>query len=182
VWSGYGVGHGEFLARFLAPPEFDLGLIAGGRCLRLAACGATEQGRHFISKTRPVCASVSGAAGRLARGLVDTEQSRRLAIHAQAYALRDMVRRGQGGKVRAMILLNSAHRIRHHGYCPVCRPAECRQGSARTEAPVIRVCCRRAALIVARPFLLRAQGRVEVLPKALPLPAAFRWAQPRPRR
>lgn len=38
------------------------------------------------------------------------------------------------------------------------------------------------ALIVARPFLLRAQGRVEVLPKALPLPAAFSWAQPRPRR
>ena len=38
------------------------------------------------------------------------------------------------------------------------------------------------ALIVARPFLLRAQGRVEVLPKALPLPAAFSWTQPRPRR
>jgi len=52
------VGHGEFLARFLAPPEFDLGLIAGCRCLRLAAYDATEQGRHFISKTRPVCASV----------------------------------------------------------------------------------------------------------------------------
>ena len=38
------------------------------------------------------------------------------------------------------------------------------------------------ALIVARPFLLRAQGRVEVLPKALPLPAASSWTQPRPRR
>lgn len=38
------------------------------------------------------------------------------------------------------------------------------------------------ALIVARPFLLRAQGCVEVLPKALPLPAAFSWTQPRPRR
>ena len=38
------------------------------------------------------------------------------------------------------------------------------------------------ALIVARPFLLRAQGRTEVLPKALPLPAAFSWTQPRPRR
>ncbi|HRL95296.1 MAG TPA: molybdopterin molybdotransferase MoeA [Pseudomonas sp.] len=38
------------------------------------------------------------------------------------------------------------------------------------------------ALIVARPFLLRAQGRVEVLPKALPLPAVFSWTQPRPRR
>ena len=38
------------------------------------------------------------------------------------------------------------------------------------------------ALIVARPFLLRAQGRVEVLPKALPLPAAFSWTQPRSRR
>ena len=38
------------------------------------------------------------------------------------------------------------------------------------------------ALIVARPFLLRAQGRVEVLPKALPLPVAFSWTQPRLRR
>ena len=38
------------------------------------------------------------------------------------------------------------------------------------------------ALIVARPFLLRAQGRVEGLPKALPLPAASSWTLPRPRR
>ena len=38
------------------------------------------------------------------------------------------------------------------------------------------------ALIVARPFLLRAQGRVAVMPKALPLPAAFSWDKPRPRR
>ena len=92
------MGHGEFLARFLAPPEFDLGLIAGCRCLRLAACGATEQGRHFISKTRPVCASVPGAAGRLAMGLVHGEQGRRLkscgAVQGLDYALRDMVRRG----------------------------------------------------------------------------------------
>lgn len=72
------MGHGEFLARFLVPPEFDLGLIAGCRCLRLAAYGTTEQGRHFISKTRPVCASVPGAAGRLATGLGHGEQGRRL--------------------------------------------------------------------------------------------------------
>jgi len=38
------------------------------------------------------------------------------------------------------------------------------------------------ALIVARPFLLRAQGRVGVQPKALALPAAFNWTQPRSRR
>ncbi|MBU3055270.1 gephyrin-like molybdotransferase Glp [Pseudomonas indica] len=38
------------------------------------------------------------------------------------------------------------------------------------------------ALVVARPFLLRAQGQRNVLPKAMPLPAGFDWPEPRPRR
>ena len=38
------------------------------------------------------------------------------------------------------------------------------------------------ALVVARPFLLRAQGRREVLPKALPVAAGFAWRRANPRR
>ncbi|MFC5695511.1 gephyrin-like molybdotransferase Glp [Pseudomonas sp. GCM10022186] len=38
------------------------------------------------------------------------------------------------------------------------------------------------ALVVARPFLLRAQGRAEVLARPLRLPAAFEWAPGNPRR
>jgi molybdopterin molybdotransferase len=38
------------------------------------------------------------------------------------------------------------------------------------------------ALVVARPFLLRAQGRRDVLPKALPVAAGFSWPKANPRR
>lgn len=38
------------------------------------------------------------------------------------------------------------------------------------------------ALVVARPFLLRAQGRRDVLPKALPVAAGFSWLKANPRR
>ncbi|MCY1394853.1 Molybdopterin molybdenumtransferase [compost metagenome] len=38
------------------------------------------------------------------------------------------------------------------------------------------------ALVVARPFLLRAQGQVEVDPPLLKLPAAFDWSKPNKRR
>jgi molybdopterin molybdotransferase len=38
------------------------------------------------------------------------------------------------------------------------------------------------ALIVARPFLLRAQGRTAVMPQALQLSAGFSWPKARPRR
>lgn len=37
-------------------------------------------------------------------------------------------------------------------------------------------------LVVARPFLLRAQGVATVLPASLPLPAGFDWPKARPRR
>ncbi|MCY1342763.1 hypothetical protein D9M69_287630 [compost metagenome] len=36
--------------------------------------------------------------------------------------------------------------------------------------------------MVARPFLLRAQGRHEVLPRPLRVPAAFAWTERNPRR
>lgn len=38
------------------------------------------------------------------------------------------------------------------------------------------------ALVVARPFLLRAQGRAEVHARAIQVPAGFDWPQARPRR
>lgn len=38
------------------------------------------------------------------------------------------------------------------------------------------------ALVVARPFLLRAQGCLSVLPQPLRMPAGFAWSKPNPRR
>nr|WP_298171659.1 gephyrin-like molybdotransferase Glp [uncultured Pseudomonas sp.] len=38
------------------------------------------------------------------------------------------------------------------------------------------------ALVVARPFLLRAQGCLSVLPQPLPMPAGFAWTKPNARR
>ncbi|MDG9922983.1 MULTISPECIES: gephyrin-like molybdotransferase Glp [unclassified Pseudomonas] len=38
------------------------------------------------------------------------------------------------------------------------------------------------ALVVARPFLLRAQGRRDVLPRAVPVAAGFSWPKANPRR